>query len=463
MEILLVTPMSHTHYVVPPVGLGYLATALRQSGFNDIAILDCVKENYNLLDFKNYISENQPRVIGFQVFSCDFINVLNCVELVREVNPETIIILGGVHVTVTKQKILADVKPADFAFIGEAEIGLPLLLKRILNDEKIDYKNIPGLIWRTDSEVIANERIFIDDLDAIGFPAWDLIPPDKYPDNPQGAFYKNFPIAPISTSRGCPYKCTYCASFTNMGRINRTRNIQKVLDEMEFLIDNYGIKEFHIIDDVFNLNKNRVKEFCEGIKEREINISYTFPNGIRLDTLDEEVLSWMKETGAYAFTVGIESGSQRILDHMQKSLTLGLIEEKINLINKIGLEPSGFFILGYPEETREDIEKTIQFAKKLKIKRAHFSNFLPLPGTEATRKLLNTGEISEVDPADLFYSKVPYAPKTITKQELKKLQRKAYLSFYLRPKVLFKLLSEINSYNHLKSICRRSLDYLFKG
>jgi radical SAM superfamily enzyme YgiQ (UPF0313 family) len=170
----------------------------------------------------------------------------------------------------------------------------------------------------------------------------------------------------------------------------------------------------------------------------------------------------MKDTGAYAFTVGIESGSQRILDTMKKGLTLELIEEKVNLINAVGLEPSGFFIIGYPGETVDDINATIRFAKRLKLKRAHFSNFLPLPGTEATKRLVESGEIDQTDWGTLFYSKVSYAPRGITKEQLKQLQRKAFLEFYLRPHILFRMLMEIKSINQLKMIIMRAVDYLFK-
>tara|TARA_B100001964_G_C14081679_1_gene530573 strand:+ start:124 stop:843 length:720 start_codon:yes stop_codon:yes gene_type:complete len=235
-----------------------------------------------------------------------------------------------------------------------------------------------------------------------------------------------------------------------------------VLDEMVMLYKDYGVREYHIIDDMFNFHKNRVFEFCQGIRDRNLDINYTFPNGLRLNQLDKEMLQMMKDTGAYAFTVGIESGSQRILDSMKKGLTLELIEEKINLINSAGLEPNGFFIIGYPDETVDDIKSTIRFAKRLKLRRAHFSNFLPLPGTEATRKLIENKEIERPDWGSLFYSKVSYVPKGITRSQLKQLQRRAFLEFHLRPHILFRMLLEIKSFKQLKMIIVRAIDYLFK-
>ena len=359
MEILLVTPISHTHYVIPPIGLGYLATAARQNGFNDIAILDCIKEQHSFEDFKAFIEKEQPKLVGFQVFSYDVVNTNKCLSIIKEVNPGIITVIGGVHLSATGAQGLQGMPQADYGFMGEAEIGFPLLLKKILIEEDITFDQIPGLIYRTnDDSVKVNPRVVNEELDVLGFPAWDLMPPASYPDNPQGAFYQNFPIAPISTTRGCPFPCTFCASPVNMGSKLRKRSIAHVLKEMELLYNDFGVREFHIIDDAFNVDKNRVVEFCDGIEKRGWKISYTFPNGLRLNMLDEKVLTRMKETGAYAFTVGIESGSQKILDDMKKHLTLELIKEKVDLIRKIGLEPSGFFIIGFPTETKEDILKT---------------------------------------------------------------------------------------------------------
>ena len=459
-KILLVVPITHTHYVTPPIGLGYLAAALRQNKFSNIYILDCLKEGVSYDKLRQYFKELKAYLVGFQVFSSNLDSVIKSIDILKQECPGTIVIVGGPHISATKTEALEEIKLADFGFMGEAEDSLPLLAKRLINFERIALEDIPGLIWREDGVVRMNPGIFINNLDRLAFPSWDLMPPEDYPDNPQGVFYKNFPIAPIITTRGCPYACTFCGSGVNMGKKLRLRSIKNVLDEMDILYRDFGVREFHIIDDMFNFYKERVLEFCQGIKQRNWKISYTFPNGIRLNHLDREMLQEMKETGLYAFTVGVESGSQRMLYAMKKNLSLELIEDKINLINSIGIEPSGFFIIGYPGERVEDIQATIKFAKKLKLKRAHFSNFLPLPGTEATNRLLENKEIDKLSYASLAYSKVPYSPRGITKIQLKGLQRRAFLEFYLRPRTLLKLFAEIKSYNHFKMFLKRIFDYL---
>ena len=461
-KIVLVVPLSRTHYVVPPIGLGYLATALRNKGFNDIVILDCLKEKLGLKGLQRRLVQLEPAVVGFQLYSYDFPFVKKSIEMVKELLPGCIVIIGGPHVSAVGDLALREIPGADFGFIGEGEPGLPFLMKRLLREESISPGEIPGLIHREDDGIHVNPRAVITYLDDLAFPAWDLMVPGEYPDSPQGGFYKNFPIAPVSTSRGCPYSCAFCGSTVNMGEKLRFRSISMVLGEMQLLYNEYGVREFHIIDDMFNFSKQRVIDFCTGIRVQRWDISYTFPNGLRLNHLDMETLRMMKDTGAYSFNVGIESGSQRILDLMNKNLTLEMIEEKVNLIVQAGLEPCGFFIIGFPGETIEGIDATIKFAKRLKLKRAHFSNFLPLPGTEATRQLIENNEFEKPAWEDLFYSKVPYAPKGISKRKLKSLQRRAYLSFHFRPSILLRMLLEIKSMNHLKLTLRRIWDYLFR-
>ena len=413
-KIVFVVPINRTHYIVPPIGLGYLASSLRQNRFSDIAILDCLKEKLSYEDLRSRFKMWRPKIVGFQLFSTDFGSVVKSIEILKEASPTSTVVIGGPHVSATTISALEEIENADFGIAGEGELGLPLLLRRLLRNEPIPWEDIPGLIWRDNGSIHANPRIMVKDLDALQFPAWDLMPPASYPDSPQGGFYRNFPIAPIATTRGCPYPCTFCGSGVNMGRKLRVRSMKNVFKEISMLYHDFGVKEFHIIDDMFNFDRERVLEFCQNIKDRGLDITYTFPNGLRLNHLDKEMLMMMKETGAYAFTVGIESGSQRILDLMKKNLTLDLIEEKIDLICAVGLEPSGFFIIGFPGETIEDIKSTIRFAKRLKLKRAHFGNFLPLPGTEATRNLTESGKISRLDWNILSYTQVPYSPEGIT-------------------------------------------------
>ncbi|MDD5331742.1 MAG: radical SAM protein [Candidatus Nanoarchaeia archaeon] len=459
MKTLLLTAMADTHYVVPPTSLGYLAGAVRNAG-HEVSIIDGTKEKLTPKKLHEELKKINPEVVGMTVFSCDVNVVAGYIKAIKAFNKNIKIILGGPHVSGVEEEIFENFPEIDFAITGEAEAGFPMLLENIQNNKK-NYSKIPGLIWKEDSKINHNPSYFECDLDKLAFPAWDLIDPRTYPRAPQGAVFRNYPIAPMIMSRGCPFQCTYCASKVVTGQKFRKRSVENIIQELELLYNKFGIKEIHIVDDTFTLDRKRVVDFCNELIKRKIKITYTFPNGVRLDTLDEELLRLLKKTGCYAMSVGIESGSQEILNDMRKGLTLKLIKEKTDLIAKIGIDINGFFIVGYPGETKETILKTIKFAKKLKIKRAHFSSFLPLPGTESTRKLKEQNKLGKTDYSKLFYSDVPYAPDSMTKEELKKLQRRAFLEFYLRPKIIWYMILEIRTLDHLLSLLKRARDYAF--
>ncbi len=255
LDLLLVVPPGKSHYVVPPIGLGYLATALRKAGFDNVAILDSIKENLDVPRLTDRIKSLAPRIVGFQVFSTDFSSVRACSAIIKKILPDSLVVVGGPHVSARGADSLRDFPHADYGFQGEAEIGLPLFARRIFRGEDIPFEEIPGLIYHDGVGLKATDRVLVEDLDSLGFPAWDLMPPSSYPDAPQGAFYKNFPIAPMATSRGCPYTCAFCGSPVNMGNRLRFRSIESVLAEMEFLFEQYGVREFHFIDDMFNASK----------------------------------------------------------------------------------------------------------------------------------------------------------------------------------------------------------------
>ncbi|MFH0803750.1 MAG: radical SAM protein [Candidatus Tagabacteria bacterium] len=459
-------PYSRADELIPPFSLGYLATAIRKN--HDVEILDGIKEKLMLGKLEKILREKRPDIIGIQVFTFHIILVRQYLNLVKSILPETKIILGGPHPSCAPDTIFDYFPGADYAFKGEAEIGLSELLDLLSkgNVSQDSLSLVPGLIWRNSGRTIVNEQIFVENLDELGMPSWDLIRPNAYPLAPHGGFFRNYPIAPIIISRGCPFSCTYCAGHLITGKKIRFRSADNVIEEIKILYHQYGIREIHIEDDNFTFSRNLVMEFCRKLKENNLNISWTCPNGVRLDTLDKDLLLAMKDVGLYSISVGIESGSERILKDMKKNLTKETIKEKINLIKECGLDVSGFFIIGYPTETKNDIIETIDFAGSLDLKRAGFSLFKPFPGTEITRNLIEKGElkgISDEDWARFVLADAVYAPPGFTREEMKKLRRKALLRFYLRPKIAIKFIKEIRNLTHLKLIMKRIYNWLFKA
>jgi len=460
MSILLATPINKTHYSVPPMGLGYIISALRASGFNEVSLLDAAKENIDYAEFAERITSGKFKILGIQCYSFDVPSVNRMLSLAKKANPDIVTVIGGPHPTAVYGEVFQGFKDLDFAIRGEAEKSFPLLVGAILKGD-VNLSGIPGLMYRENGKTKINNPEHIKNIDSLEIPAWDLIDPRTYPDEVQGAFYRGFPVAPIISSRGCPYECTFCANKIMTGRTVRFRKMEKVADEIEYLTHNYGVKEFQIIDDNFMMRKDRVLEFCRIMKEKSLKVYLNFPSGFRLDTIDRDTLAALKEVGAYSVTVGIESASQRILDHMKKGLKIAEIREKVKLIKSMGFSISAFFIIGYPEEKEEDILETIRFARELPIDIAHFSAFLPLPGTDITEELIRTGRLKTINYGDLFYSKTTFSLDGISKDRLKKFQRKAFLDFYFRPRILIGLMLKIRSPRHVKSIVKRARDYVF--
>jgi len=446
--------------IIPNIGLGYLASVLK-SRHHQVLILDCAREKMNHRKYRDYLARENPDMVGVQMYTCDFSSAKQCVDVAKAFNRSVVTVVGGPHPSGDPEGTMKGITNADFAFAGEAESGLPKLLGHIESSGEYGIDSVEGLIYRRKEEVIINSRGCFDNLDDLPFPAWDLIDPGTYPAAPHGSFSKSLPIAPIITSRGCPFRCTYCGVRVNTGRNFRMRSVGNIIEEIKYLQKSFGIKEIHIEDDNFTLMKPRVLEFCRKLKEENISIDWACTNGVRLDTLDKELLLTMEGAGCYSFSVGIESGSPRIISDMKRSETLDVMTEKINLISSAtGIRMTGYFMMGYPTETVKDIEETTEYALKLPLHRAQFSNFLPLPGTEIYDFLKKGGKISpESMKWDLYLNnRIVYCPDGISEREMRSLMRKAFAKFYFRLRIILGLLGEIHSFSQLRTVIRRFFD-----
>ena len=454
MKIVLLNPFrERSDHVAPDLGLGYLAAWTRKAG-HDVELIDPNNARLSCDALHKLLCKVRPDVVGIKVFTQDLKSANKTFRFVRENIPGAVLVAGGAHPSAVPEQVLHMLPDVDYAFKGEAEIGFARFLEFLSGSCAIG--DVPGLIWRDGSLIRINEQVFIKNLDELGMPAWDLIDPRDYSDTAE-TFRKSFPAAPISITRGCPFPCTYCAGHIISGKPIRSRSIEHVLNEIEYLMKEFGVKEFNIVDDNFTHNRAVVVSFCQGIIDRGLNIHWSGSTGIRLDSLDEGILDLMRRSGCYSFYVGIESGSQRILDLMKKHLTLDKIRRGVRMISRSGIDDSGFFIIGYPGETREDILATISFASELPLFKAHFFHFTALPATEAFNSLVNDGKICGLD--DSMFMDVSYVPDGLTPQELKMLLRKAYLHFYLRPHVIVKLLMRLGSPRQLRLIMKKMINY----
>jgi radical SAM superfamily enzyme YgiQ (UPF0313 family) len=460
MNILLVKPYNVSDHIQPSLGLGYLASSVRNG--NQVEILDCIKERVNLGRLEKIIRNKAFNLIGIQCYTFDIRFVKEALKIIKKINRDIVTVIGGPHPSAEpKESMEYFRKDLDFAFIGEAEKSFPLLVNR-LKGSGTDNSQIPGLVWRENGAVKINSPVFEKDLDTIATVAWDLIRPDTYPESQHGAFYKKFPIAPIMLTRGCPYDCAFCAGKVVSGRMFRKRSVSSVINGVKLLCDKYGIREFHIVDDNFTLDKEYARGFLMELEKLGLDISWALPNGIRMENLDLDFLQLMKRTGIYLVSLGIESGSDKVLESMRKNLKVDRIRKSVKLIKESGLDVAGFFILGFPGETRMDIEKTIKLSLDLDLVRANFFTYLPFPGTESYSKLKETGELEKVNWDRFYFTSAAYSPEGITHKELRALQRKAFLRFYLRPKIFLKNLSGIKSFRHFYFLFKRFVNWIIK-
>jgi len=346
-------------------------------------------------------------------------------------------VIGGPHTIANPVQALIQ-SGADVACIGEGEIVLHELV------EGKDPSQIEGIVYWKDGKPVRTspQPTFYPDIDDFGQPAWDLIDPRSYPKAPHGMIARRFPLAPIITSRGCPYSCTYCSAPITAGKKMRWRSVGAVVDEMEMLRHKYGVREIQIEDDNFTIKRARVFEFCEALLRKNLDVIWSLPNGVRIDRLDPEMLALMKRSGCYLMSLGIESATQRILDLVKKHLNVELVRKVVGLVSDAGIESCGFFMIGFPTETREEIQKTVDFALSLPLSRANFTKVTPLPGTELYelwKQEYSQGE--EVDWSTFnFYT---FNPKmaNVSSEELSTIQRRANRKFYLKPSTIFCLIT----------------------
>jgi len=453
MKVLLLKPNNLADHIQPSLGLGYLAAQIRKD--HEVVIHDCIKENTSIEGVQDVIKLHNPDLIGVQCYTFDTPKVYKMLKIVKEAFPDKITIVGGAHISSIPIEAFNQFQPyVDYAFNGECEISFPKFLNALEKGERY-FSDINSIIWKdADGKVHANPPALVQDLDSLGFPAWDLMPPETYPESQHGAFYEKFPIAPIITTRGCPYLCTFCSAPKISGRKLRHHSVEYVQNHIKMLYAR-GVREFHIVDDNFTFDMDYCKSVLRGIIDLKLDISLATPNGIRMDYLDDEMLELMKEAGQYLITVAVESGTDRILKKMKKGTTVEKMRKNIALIKKHGFPVAGFFILGYPTETREEMEQTIRFSKELGLIRANFFTYLPLPGTASYNELVSSGEIEKVDWNNFLFMTAPYTPAGIDRKELLRLKKRAFLSFHCNPKVLVTNLLAIKSFNHFRFLLRR--------
>jgi len=422
------------------VGLCSLAAATRQAGFGT-QIIDAVALNLKNDELAAQIVAAAPDFVGISVVTLAAYNAGDLAEKIKKLNPEIITLIGGVHITSVPEETMKRFPAFDIGIIGEAEITIAELLKALRDKRKL--ADIPGLVLRQEGALIKTpKREFIKDLDSLPLPAWDLLPDlHQYYKPPAWSLNQDTSMLIIS-SRGCSNACIYCdrGCFGTFVRIHSADYVFKMIKD---LYENYGVKQFRINDDNFILFKSRTREICHKIIESKLPIKWSCFG--RADSVEPEMLALMKQAGCWQISYGVETGSQEIHNLENKNLTLQQIEDAIALTKKMGISTIGFTMIAHPNETKETIKSTVRFCKRLALDDFKMVFLTPYPNTPLYHYAEKYGTLNKDWRKMNAYTEPCFVPYGVTKQELIKYRKLAYWQFYLRPKIIFSHLSQIEN------------------
>ena len=430
---------------MPPISIAYVASSLEKSGVRVVFYDDQLAEGKRDKFFK-VVRKESPDVVGFSVVTPMAQGVFDLAKQLREFDPNITIVMGNIHADLFADRIL-NKGIADYVVHGEGEVTTPELIRAIESNKSPE--TVPGVSFRGNGGVVRTEtRPFIEDLDALAFPAWHLFPIQAYEIFNFASVKK--PGALILGSRGCPYKCTFCC-LKIMGERRRKRSPSNIAEESEWLHERFGYRQVSFTDPIFPLTKKEGLEFSREMISRELHKKVVWITETRVDLVDLELLQAMREAGLRRIMYGFESGSTGGLTAIKKHATLEEARNAVEISRKAGIQTIGFFMLGVPEETHRSALETIEFARSLDIDFAKFTVFSPFPGTKIYEEFVARGTIPDTEQWERFTNypspKNPpiYLPKDLTLKDIIRFQRKALIRFYLRPKILLRHLFKIRT------------------
>ncbi|MCP3873974.1 MAG: radical SAM protein [Desulfobacteraceae bacterium] len=427
-----------------PLGIYYLASFLQKKG-HSVKILDCEALDITHEKLIDMLSDSQAKIVGITSTTVSFYRARTLAVLIKDRLPHIKIVIGGPHMTAMPLPTM-ETKAFDFGIVHEGEIAFEKLVSHIVH-KKGSLEDIPNLYYLNNDGVVTNPVAdFIKDLDSIPFPARDLCD-DYYMYKPPVGAFRNQPVMNIITSRGCPYKCIFCDNNT-FGRKTRFFSAEYVVDEITQLIEKFGAKEIAFLDDTFILKKDRYYKIFELLNERGLKFSWTCMT--RVNNLDYDILKHMAENGCWQVRIGIESGSQKVLDFIKKGITLDQVRNVTQWCKELKIRTSGFFMIGHHIDTPETIQETINFGLSLPLTDIITTINTPIPGTESYQLARQYGTYDEKDWTSLNYWTPVFVPNGLTQEFMMEKQAEFYRRFYMLPRVILQQIGKIRSFSALK-------------
>lgn len=426
--------------ILPPLGLAYVAAYLRERG-HECRIVDGLAEPISLPALCDIARPYD--VVGITVLSTYAVRVIELIRALKVGRVPAPVVVGGPHVTAMPESLLD--QGADYAVVGEGEATMCELVESLAAGRK--PRDVKGLVFRDGDKYLATERRpRLDPLDQAPMPARDLLPMAGY--RSSVARSSRQPSHSMLTSRGCPGTCSFCSKMT-FGTKTRYFSVDRIVEEFFLLRDKYGARDVSVWDDNFVSNPDVIFAACEQLRRRDFHTTWSVE--ARVDGVSREILAALKGAGCDYIAYGIESGSQRILDYVNKRVRKEQIRETIAITKEVGIPIRGYFMMGMPTETPQEMEETIRFAMELDVDVASFTLFVPLPGTVEYKRAQRSGQfdpeyyLHRIVPEINFLDEPLYVPEGMTAAQLLTIHRKAYNRYYFRPRTLLRKLLSLRS------------------
>jgi radical SAM superfamily enzyme YgiQ (UPF0313 family) len=443
----------------PPQGLCHLAAILRKNGFS-VSILDAQALSLDRESAMRAILRQSPRYVGITAATVSIHSAARLAEGLKETNKNLVTIIGGYHFTALPEETLRQFWGFDIGVLGEGEMTILDLIQTIEN--KGSLAKVKGIAFKENGKIIiTGKRPFIQNLDVLPTPAWDLLP------NP-GIYYRQsaqrintLPTFTLITSRGCPGQCRFCDRSV-FGQTYRRFSVHYIIELIQHLKSKYGIKGLIIHDDTFMLSHEFLSEFCETMINKKIKLSWSCNGTINLKNKD--ILRLMRRAGCWQIAYGLESGSQKILDSIGKNITLKQIADSLRWTKQAKISTKGFFMIGVPQESVETLNQTLKFIRTIALDDIQVTFFTPYPGTEFFKTVVEKEHF--IPDWHKMTSLYPiYVPQGLDEKTLIYYQKEMTKEFYLRPIIFFayfKRLKKIRYFIHILKEGRYFFQYLAK-
>ncbi|MBI2118355.1 MAG: radical SAM protein [Elusimicrobia bacterium] len=432
--------------VMPPLGMATIAACLEKEG-HSVKILDTLAMKIAMDDLKDYLQtyyREEPDFIGLTGTTVTISFTYQTAQICKEIYPKTKIILGGVHASEKPHEAINH-NSVDYVVRGEGEFTF----LDIIQGEKLS--KIKGLTYKENEKIIDNpDRELIPNLDILPIPAYHLLPIKRY--YPTAGTNKKMPAISIITSRGCPGKCTFC--YQPYGSLQRQRSPKKIYEEIEYLVNSFGIKEICFYDDNFTTQKPKIRELCQMLIEKGMNKRIVWSCFSRVDWADISLLKIMKQAGCHQIMYGIESGDQNILDNIKKQVTLDKIRKAIQWTKEAKIDVRATFMFGNPGETEQSMKKTIDFAIEIDPEFVVFNVASPNPGTEMYEWAVKNNMLKSQKWEEYDLTTPTLKLPTVSNEKIKEYYSLGYRRFYLRPSYMLKKLLRVRNLSDIQNILR---------